>query len=886
MQALPTGTVTLLFTDIEGSTRLLQELGARYVDALETHRRLIRAAAAACDGAEVDTQGDAFLIAFSRASDAVGAATQAQRALAETPVRVRMGIHTGEPTQTREGYVGVDLHRGARVMAAAHGGQVLLSGATRDLVPETPARDLGEHRLKDLTQPQRLYQLIADGLELDFPPPRTLDDHPSNLPVQPTALVGREREVAELLELVRRPDVHVLTLTGPGGAGKTRLALQAAAELLEDFPHGAWFVNLASLTDAGLVLPTIASTLGVRNQAGEAIGETLAEQLRDQQLLLVLDNFEHVLAAASEVARLAAAARGIALLVTSRAALRVSAEREYAVPALSTSEALALFVDRAQAARASFTLDRNQPLLEEICRRLDNLPLAIELAAARVKVLSEAALLDRLSERLRLLAGGARDAPERQQTLQATIAWSYDLLAEADRRLFRRLAVFSGGRTLAAMEGVCNSDDELDVFEGVASLVDNSLLRREEQLDDEPRFVMLETIHEYARARLDESDEADIAWRRHALYFTEVVEAAAAQLHGPEQQRAFERIAREFGNVRAALGWALEREPELAIRLAASLGPFYRYMGQAGEGQRRLVRAAHAARDAPPALRGRTLEWAGRLSVLVGDPVTAAQLAREAVAAFQEAGDPLELAGALGGLSEAERIRGNFEEARTRAEQAVAAARASGSDEATAGALNSLSMVLAATDPARALALLEEALELARRSGDPQRIAGFLGNLGVLLLERGDHEAAGPIIAEELEIARAAGNRTQATIAVVNLGLVSVGAHDPAAAEPLLREGVEGCRQLDSALGLCYCLEGFAGIAALTARPERAVRLFAAADSARERLATRLSPPELARNEQFLASAREALTDQAFRAERARGSAMALGEAIEYALAE
>ena len=457
MRDLPAGTVTLLFTDIEGSTHLLQQLGERYAMLLAECRTLLRTAFLTFDGYEVDTQGDAFFVAFARATDALSAAVALQRALftAAWPdgvqMRVRIGLHTGEPARSAEGYLGLDVHQAARIMSAAHGGQILLSQATRDLVEQTlpedvRLRDLGDHHLKDLSQPTRLWQVVIGGLPADFGPLKTLDHAPNNLPMQPTPFIGREQTVAALQQLLLRQDVRLLTLTGPGGVGKTRLALQVAAAVTEAFPDGTWWVSLAPISDPKLVIQTMYHTLGLRDVGERSPLDQLADYLRPKHLLMLLDNFEQVIAAAPHLAPLLSTCPGLKLLVTSREVLHLRAEHEYAVPALAgpsathlptlaayvQHEAVALFLARAQAAQPHFqlTLD-NAPTIAELCTRLDGLPLALELAAPRLKLLSPQALLARLAGQLQLLSGGARDLPARQRTMQATIAWSYELLSPA-----------------------------------------------------------------------------------------------------------------------------------------------------------------------------------------------------------------------------------------------------------------------------------------------------------------------------------------------------------------------------------------------------------------------------------------------------------------------
>src|SRR5438093_8681874 len=600
MRELPTGTVTLLFSDIEGSTRLLHELGDAYGNVLEDRRRLLREVFGGRGGVEVDTQGDAFFYAFTRASEAVHAAAEAQRALVETPVRVRMGIHTGEPSRSAEGYVGADIHRAARIMAAAHGGQVLVSDATRGLLEDEELdrfalRDLGEHRLKDLTRPQRLHQLVVSGLPSDFPPPRTLEGHTTNLPIQPTTLIGRDRELAELGDVLRRPDVRLLTLTGPGGTGKTRLALQLAANAVEEFPDGVFLVPLATIVDARLVIPTIAQTLGVRESGGRTVAAALGDYVAERGILLVLDNFEQVVDAAADVTGLLEAHSALKLVVTTREPLHVAGEQEWPVQpldlprpdasdveALSQFDAVRLFIERARAVRPDFAVtNENAPAVAEICVRLDGLPLAIELAAARVKSISISDLLARLDRRLVVLTGGGRTTPERQRTLRNAIDWSYSLLEEEERTLFARLAVFAGGCTLEAAEDVCDCD-----LDALAALVDKSLIRETDGVGGGTRFSMLKTIREYALERLVESPDADNVRSRQVDYYVALAQAAQEPLRHRGRREWAARLDEEQDNLRAVLEWSLVRaETERPLKIASAIWFYWLLRGRLTEGR-------------------------------------------------------------------------------------------------------------------------------------------------------------------------------------------------------------------------------------------------------------------------------------------------------------
>jgi predicted ATPase/class 3 adenylate cyclase len=645
----PTGTLTFLFTDIEGSTKLWERDSSVMQVALARHDEILRSAIEERGGYVFKTVGDAFCCAFPTAPDALEAALDAQRLLLEerwgesAPLRVRMALHTGAAEERDGDYFGPPLNRVARLLSAAHGGQVLLSLPTQELVRDqlpagTTLRDLGEHRLKDLFRPERVFQVLASGLPSEFPSLRTLNAYRNNLSLQPTPLIGRKREVAEVYERLLRPEVRLLTLTGVGGTGKTRLSLQAAAELTEQFEDGVFFVSLAAIRDPQLVVPAMAATLGVKEAGGQPLLESVEDSLGEKHILLMVDNFEQVIEAAPVVTELLSTASNLKVLATSRIPLRLYGEHEYAVPPLALPdperlpsverlthyEAVRLFVERAQAAKADFSVtNESAPAVAQICYRLDGLPLAIELAAARIKVLSPQKMLGRLGNRLKLLTGGARDLPERQRTLRSTIEWSYGLLGEGEKVLFARLSVFAGGRTMEAIEAICDAEGDLpvDVLDGLSSLVDKSLLKQEEGAGGEPRFVMLETIHEFAREKLQESEESEDIRRLHAEYFLALAEEAEPAVEGAQQPVWLERLEEEHDNMRRALSWSLGQgqDSELALRMSAALGEFWYLRGYFGEGRRWLEEALAKSGRTPTAARARALQRVSWLAFQQGD---------------------------------------------------------------------------------------------------------------------------------------------------------------------------------------------------------------------------------------------------------------------------
>jgi predicted ATPase/class 3 adenylate cyclase len=803
---LPSGTVTFLFTDVEGSTKLLQELGAaEYAEVLAEHRRILREAFTACGGVEVDRQGDAFFVAFPTAPGALEAAAEALKGLAPSPIRVRVGIHTGTPLLAEEGYVGQDVHKGARIAAAGHGGQVLLSKETRELA-HVEVTDLGEHHLKDFADPVWIFQIGQER----FPPLKTISN--TNLPRPASSFVGRDKEVEEVASLLQ-DGARLLTLTGPGGSGKTRLAIEAAAELVPEFKAGVFWVGLAPLRDPALVAETIGQTLGAK--------DGLAEHIAERELLLLLDNLEQVVEAAPELASLVETCPNLKLLVTSRELLRVKGEVEYPVLPLAEPEAVELFCGRA----------RTEPneSVHELCRALDNLPLALELAAARTSVLSPKQILERVSTRLDLLKGG-RDADPRQQTLRATIEWSYELLDEKERRLFARLAVFAGGCTLQAAEEVTDAD--LDTLQ---SLVDKSLLRHTDQ-----RFWMLETIHEYAAERLEESSEADELRQRHAEHFLALAEEAAPHLIFYSSEWT-EHLEREHDNLRAALE---HLDGELTLRLAGALKDFWVYAGHVPEARRRLERAlATDERPSPP--RAKALDALAEMAYRSGDSAAASVLGEEALELFRRFGDMAGAAYAQWNLGVFFIELGEHGRAQRACQESVEFFRQVGDDWSAAGATRALAFTYHSRgDHEHARALHEGNLLEIRRIGSKEMEAGTLGSLSMIALEQGRDDDAHALAKESLVLWR------------------EVGSH----------QGI--------AQALCHAA---ADLAPLRGKTETAARLLSWFEAQREQIG--VSEAWVARmNERTLAAIRTQLDEASIAEAWEQGRALTADEAVALAL--
>ena len=755
-RALPQGTVTLLFTDIEHSTQLVRQLGDRYDAALSAHRRLLREAFERNHGTEMDTQGDAFFVVFARAADALTAAAEAQHALAPhewddgITLRVRMGVHTGEPRLTAGGYyVGLDLTRGARICAAAHGGQILLSDSTRALVgDEVQTRELGAHMLKGIEAPERLFQLLVPGLPDEFPPLRARP--PGNLPTPRTALVGRHDELAAVVDLLKG-ESPIVTVTGAGGAGKTRLAVEAAHAVARFFRDGAFFVSLATVDDSGLVPAAVAHALEVSEKGSETVVEAIAAELGQRELLLLLDNFEQVVDGAPAVGELLRACPRLTVLATSRERLNLAGECEYSLPPLQSSDAAALFTSRARAALPSVDLDgSSRELVAAICSRLDGLPLAIELAAAQVRVLPLSTILERLEQRLPFVTDGARDLPERQRTLAATIDWSYGLLDEMEQALLVRLAVFVGGWTIDAAQEVGERDDVLSLL---VSLRDKSLIAPRVGSDGGPRFAMLETIREYALERLHERREDALAAQRlHANYFLGVAERAATELQGEHQPEWLARLAEEHRNLRAALEWADNvGEHDLVLRTAGALWRFWFIRGHLTEGRTWLARALERRPTQPSELLTRALLGATALAAADDDLTAAQALATERLHVCRELGGDDAIVSALGALANVTVMLGALDDAVRLYEQAAAHARAAGADGALASIMNNLGYVMLLNDDAvGGEARCREAARLFEELGFNTEAAGAWLNVAIALLAEARAPDALPVLARSL----------------------------------------------------------------------------------------------------------------------------------------
>jgi predicted ATPase/class 3 adenylate cyclase len=837
---LPGGTVTFLFTDVEGSTRLLHELGAkRYAQALAEHRRVIREACGAHRGVEVDTQGDAFFFAFPTAPGALAAASALTEALDSGPIQVRVGLHTGTPLVTDEGYVGDDVHRAARIGASGHGGQVLVSAATAQLVERDGLRDLGEHRFKDLAASERVYQLG----DRDFPAPKSL--YRTNLPVPATRFLGRERELREVADLLSPEGARLLTLTGPGGTGKTRLALQAAAEVAERFPDGLWWVPLAPVRDPALVLSVVAQTLEVQEEPGSRFADSIAAALAGKRALVLLDNVEHLLPHAADEITALGPPHGCVALVTSRERLQVQGEQVYPVPTLEESDGIELFFARARALDPTFAANG---AVAQLCARLDNLPLALELAAARTVVFSPGELLERLTHRLDLLKAG-RHADPRQQTLRATIEWSYDLLDEEEKRLFKSVSVFVGGWTYEAAEEICDADPDT-----LQSLLDKSLIRRRDT-DLGSRYWMLETIREYAGERLDESGEADDLRHAHAAHFSR----RAVELYPSLREytgNAAAIIREELGNMRAALDFALGGDhPAIAGDLIHCLWFYWLTRGSGREAAGWARRYLESARERlSPVERLPGDFGVAEILRFTGDPDTAATLKRELV-----------------------------DIGRAHPDVAIHGRPIAGGIAATLSDLVYMELDAGRVEEARAYA--EEALALRRELGKPQGVAHALMAIAAIAYHERDFVRYREILSEGIVNFEAAEMRGDVLITRIAMAECELLMGRPTETEALLREAIPQLHAIGDRMADVGALRVAAMLAQARGDCERCAALFGAADRMQDESGvTYFGKAEDEIHRAYLDRARDELDEEAFARAYERGASLPDEDAFALAL--
>jgi predicted ATPase/class 3 adenylate cyclase len=856
--------MTFLFSDVEGSTRLLERYPTAQPLALKQQDRILTDAARRHGGTVMEVVGDGYYIAFPRATDAFAAALESQIELQTADwgevgqIRVRMGLHTGEAERRGEKYFGPPLYRCARLMALAHGGQVVLSRATAELVRGAlpvgvELRPLGAHRLRDLQEPEEVFQLIHPSLPEVFPPLRSSESRPNNLPAELTAFVGRDEEQAEVARLLET--ARLVTITGPGGIGKTRLALTVATQAQERFAQGTFLVDLTAVADPVEVPAAIGRTLRIKEPADETWTQALQQALKSANMLLILDNFEQLIPAAPTVAALLASCSGLRFIVTTRQSLQITGERElplgplelpgrtngHPADALAGNASVALFVQRAQSVRPAFALtDQNAPLVADICRHLDGLPLAIELAAARTKVMQPRELLTKLADSSRsalaLLKGGPQDASPRHQTLQAAIDWSYQLLEPAEQQVFRQLAVFLGGWTAEAAEAVCLADPAADVTDMLFSLVDKSLIRLTEGSEDESRYTMLSTIWQYAVQQMTASGEEEGLRERHAAFYASFAETAGEQLVGTGQAETFRRLTLDRDNLLAALRWsAASGGRSEGLRIVGALWRFWGGSGHAAECLRLGRELLGSNQDAPPATRATTLNAAGNLAFQMGDTESARGLYEACVAMRRDAGDMQAAAGTLNNLGLVARERGDADAARQ---------------------------------------LFEESLAAYRTAGQRFGVALVLSNLGILAADQGDDDAARELEEESLALRRTLGDQHGAAANLQNLAEIAMRARDFERSLLLLRESFAIHNQLGDHRGTAYGLESLASLALAVGECEHAVCLFGTAEAARTAIGMALLPTEAEEHARFLESARAALPADRYAEAFQRGASL------------
>src|SRR5215212_1550890 len=873
MSEMPRGTVAFLFTDLENSSALWERDGAAMMSALARHVSLLREVVTAHGGVLFKTVGDGTQSAFPTAPAALSAALMAQRALLAEPwrdelgpLRACMAIHAGEAEPRGGDYLAAPLNRLARLLGMARGGQILLTEAVEQLAqdglpPDASLQELGEMRLRDLKRAERVFVLVHPDLPHDVDLPVASDQRTRHFPPSLTPFLGREEQIAAIAELVAAPTVHLVTLTGPGGIGKTRLAIKVGERLASSFTGGAVFVDLSPLRDPAQVLPTIGRAIGLREVNAGSLVQQIHGFLADRKTLLILDNFEHLLGSTAVVASLLNRSE-VELLVTSRAPLRVQGEYEYLVPtlrlpdhtqrtnaaALATNEAVALFVDRTKAVRPDFGLtDTIAPIIAEICARLDGLPLAIELAAARIKVLPPAALLSRLERRLPLLTGGRRDAPERQRTLRDTIAWSYDLLAPDECQLFRRLGVFVGGWTMEAAEAIANPEENLHVLGGLSSLVEMSLVRLDET-ETEPRFRMLETIREYAVDRLSDAGEDRAMRERQAAFYLDFAEEAEPELVRANQVQWLDRLAADGPNITAALGWFLEQNRvEAGLRLSVAMRFYWLRRAPFGEGSRWLTAfLEQPADDVPAPIRARAVAAAGSFNHWLGHLDETRRLYQDALTLFRESGDLIGEARLLRNLASVAIDLGQFEEAES---------------------------------------LLTESRAVADRNGNPRSVADVVGLSGTLAFAQGDYDQASARLKEASDRFRVLGDVASVMDASGDAAYMTALNGDAVGAATLFAESLSFAMDLEAPDRISWALLGTGNLAAAKGDAAQAVRLFGSAAAIQQSMQRDLRPSVDLIQERILAEQRQQLGESEYKAAWEEGRTLSQERAVAEAQA-
>jgi len=916
----PTGTVTFLFTDIEGSTRLAQNYPDAMPVLLARHHEILNRAIEAHNGFVFQVVGDSFSAAFHTAWDALNASLEAQRGLytaewTPAPIKVRMGVNSGtaqwqgDSIETQyEGYATLALTQ--RVMSAAHGGQILLSQSTFDLVrdrlPENVELiDMGECRLKDVMRPEHLYQLTVPDLPSEFAPLNTLESFHHNLPAQLTSFIGREKEINEVKKLIAAH--RMVTLTGSGGAGKTRLSLQVGADCLNQFSEGVWFAALAPVVDPALVPQALLSILNLREDSHRTALEVLINSLRPKTTLLILDNCEHLIEACAQISDdLLRACPKLKLLASSREALGIAGEASYRVPSLATPtpaqfpalerlldfDSIRLFLERATTVKPSFQLTKdNAFFVAQICSRLDGIPLAIELAAARVKVLSPEQIASRLDDRFRLLTGGSRTALPRQQTLRAMIDWSYSLLTEPEKTLFRRLAVFVGGWTLEAAESVCEEQEsEFEILDLLTRLVDKSLVFGEESRG-EVRYHRLETIRQYSREKFFETAEVEAIRDRHLAFYVKYTEIAEGHMRGRARVAWTHRLEAEQDNLRIAMEWGLARDPESALRIAASLTVFWTAGGFSAEGFRWIQQAMTAYTEKmgeheQPALRAKGLGGLSYLYMSLGDNTSARRIAEESVALLRQNEDKKELANSLLTLAFALEFLGERLQAEATLKESIAIARSEKNAYALTSALNNLTRVTLDLhgDSEAAERYAEEALRVSQEAGLEWAVAVAYEMKGVIALHRKNDEKARALFEQAFHAYEAIGSHFNVLIVKSNLAHMERELGNDARALDLYRETIVGFRDVGQIGAVAHQLECFGFIALAQNHPQRTLQLFAAASALREKAGTLMTPDEQIYYDEQLRLLRQNLSSDEFRKAWENGCVMAMEQAIEFAL--